>query len=345
MKTLRRFFKLVSSVLIGTGITFAVYSKLLALWRFDISNSKHWKMIWQRWESGSSFSTAKEVTFLLLIVCSPFIWIVFCFISHKISWGRLICFPFVAIRNSIKAKQIESARRTAMADAAAALIKKPVPHSVKPLPDKILKLRGTVRRNLAETSVNEEYLESVDNSRADFDMWQNIEKGLERNNIFTLRTMDFAGCQFDLTAVTQEGVYLMCSGPTVDKVWETRDNATPPVWIATDTGETVPAPIAAAQKARDALQREIIDIHPEYADLTVNACVVLCRGKIDNMSALMSYLEETDMSVLRTGICKMRDLPDSMAIVELIKTQERADDDMINAVSRAILNLTENGDD
>ena len=225
------------------------------------------------------------------------------------------------------------------------MVKKPSQKPLKPLPDKILKLRGTVRRNLASTRVDEQYIESVNNSCADFDMWQNIEKGLERNNIFTLRAMDFAGCQFDLTAITQEGVYLMCSGPTLDKVWETRDDAVPPVWTARDTGETLPSPIVAAQNARDALQREIIDIHPEYADLAVNACVVLGRGKIDNMSALMSYLEETDMSVLRTGTCKMRDLPDSMAIVELIKTQERADDDLVGVVSRAILNLTENGDD
>lgn len=340
MKTLRRLFKIIFSVAMGTGLTFGVYSKLLAFWRFDVLNAKHWKMIWRRWEDGTSFSTPKEVSFLLLIVLAPLFFGLLCFISYRIDWLNVLFFPFKKLRKAKKEKEIEKARHEAMSSATVAMKKAPAAKGGRPLPEKILRLRGTVQRTLASSHGGEND-RTADNAITDQNIWGTLEKGLERNDIFTLREMEFCGCKFGLTAITTEGVYLLSSGPAAGNAWTTRDNADPPVWI-TETGEHLPSPVVTVQKARDALQQEILQKFPQFGDLTVNASVVLSHGKVETMQDLLSYLQETDMSVLRAGSCKVAGLPESTAIVELIKTQKQPSNELANAVSQAILNLTEN---
>ena len=98
--------------------------------------------------------------------------------------------------------------------------------------------------------------------------------------------------------------------------------------------------------AKSVLEKYLHEQNPEYKNLIVNCCMIMDHGHITNVNALLPFLEEWDISILRMGSCKTPDLPDTAALIEYIKTQKPSSQALNDAVAIALLDLmdTENGE-
>ena len=69
--------------------------------------------------------------------------------------------------------------------------------------------------------------------------------------------------------------------------------------------------------------------------------MLLDHGEIKNIPELLSYIEQVDVSVLRMGNCQSKDLPDSNALIEYIKSLPQSNQETNDAIAVAILDMME----
>lgn len=332
----------------------------LYFWRFDISSARHWIHIWNKWQSGWVFHKPKEVMFFIAVLGLLPAYFATWFIVH--SSGGLFRLPLVYLQNRKKAKMQAKSLAAALgpADKKVAAPKKEQPkmHVSAQKMQHIDQLRG--KKTNVQRAITEHHHAPADsgavatdnsasrrpapatNSKeeeaaARFDLWEKLAQQLEKEHIFILRQMKVGSFPVNTFAVTQEGVFLLCEGPTEGREWTIDESANPPVWH-TEKGD-IPSPLRPLIDAKAKLH-EYIEAHmPQYAGLSVNCCMILDHANVANPDDLMDALAEWDISVLRMGSCRTQSLPDTGALLEYIKSQPASDQKLNDAVAVAILDL------
>lgn len=170
-------------------------------------------------------------------------------------------------------------------------------------------------------------------------LWEGISEALERNNVFIFREMKIHGYATNIIAVTAESVFILSEGPAVGEKWLVAEEETIPVWKVGK--DAIASPLRPLVKARDDMKEYLEKEQPACADMTVNACLILDHGNIENPKELIETLETWDISVLKMGTCTTEMLPGTSALMEYIKSQPPSSQEINDAVAVAILDLME----
>lgn len=333
----------------------------LYFWRFDISSTRHWMHIWNKWQSGWVFHKPKEVMFFISVLGLLPAYFVIWFTVH--SSGGLFRLPLVYLQNRKRAKLQAQSLAAALgpADKKAAAPKKEQPkiHVSSQKMQHIDQLRG--KKVNVQRAITEHHHAPADNNAAAigdnnesrhsapvavskeeeaasrFDLWEKLAQQLEKEHVFILRQMKVGSFPVNTLAVTQEGVFLLCEGPAEGVEWTVDEAANPPVWHTEK--QDIPSPLRPLVNAKIRL-REYIETHmPQYIGLSVNCCMILDHANIVNPDDLMNALAEWDISVLRMGACRTQSLPDTGALLEYIKSQPASDQTLNDAIAVTILDL------
>ena len=344
-----------------TAVLFYIFSHkfFLFFWNFDLLAERHWMHIWNKWESGWVIRKPKEVLFFIAVLLLIPSYLLSWFCVHKFPWKKFFRLPLTYLENKKK-------ERLQAQSLAAALGPSEPQHTtaVKKEPEKVIKisaqklsqidhLRGkkTVSHRIAaqtsptvetapgSTQNTSKKLSKEDEAVARFELWESLAKSLETEKIFILRQMKIKNHPVNTFAVTQDGIFLLCEGPALGNTWEVHDNAEPPIWQTEK--EAIPSPLRPLVESKEILQQYFSKKMPQYANVSINCCMILDHGNVTNTEALLKYLEEWDISVLRMGTCQTHSLPDTHALIEYIKSQPVSTQTFNDAVAVAILDLME----
>lgn len=352
---------LFSAVLSAAVFYIAARCFFMFFWNFDLLSDRHWSHILEKWKDGWIIRKPKEVLFvialLLLLPAYLFSW----FLAYIFPWKKFFLFPVNYYEKRKKAKlQAQSlAAAAGPADKTAALAAKKDPSKALKLPAEKLKeidrLRGKAATHIpaaAASHAPEAPLEKPagtpapkgpatmeEEAVARFNLWTKLAEALESRNIFIFREMKIGEYQVNIFAVTGEGLFMLCEGPALGNEWEVNENSETPSWKM-DKG-ILASPLRPLIKARDTLKNYLAKEMPNYAGLSVNACLILDHGDITNADDMLPFLEEWDISVLRMGACRTASLPDTTALIEYIKAQPVSTQALNDAVAIAILDLME----
>lgn len=170
-------------------------------------------------------------------------------------------------------------------------------------------------------------------------LWEGIAQALEQNNVFIFREMKIRGYATNIIAVTAESVFILAEGPAVGEEWHVAEDETIPVWRVGK--DAVASPLRPLVKARDDMKEYLENEQPACAEMTVNACLILDHGNVENPKELIEKLETWDVSVLKMGTCSTEMLPGTSALMEYIKSQPASSQEVNDAVAVAILDLME----
>ena len=247
------YFRLLFSAAVSAVLFYVIARGVfLYFWRFDISSTRHWLHIWNKWQSGWVFHKPKEVMFFIAVLGLLPAYFVTWFTVH--SSGGLFRLPLVYLQNRKKAKLQAKSLAAALgpADKKAAAPKKEQPkiHVSAQKMQHIDQLRGkktNVQRAITEhhhahddntaaaAEVNETRRSAPaaaskeEEAAARFDLWEKLAQQLEKEHIFILRQMKVGTFPVNTFAVTQEGVFLLCEGPAEGREWTIDESANPPV--------------------------------------------------------------------------------------------------------------------
>lgn len=313
----------------------------LHFWKFDLFLGRHWDLISRKWNAGWVVNKTGEYVFLISLAVLPLIVLIVWFAIYKIRWMKVLSLPLEPLQKR-KKKELEKKSLAAALGSPEKLKKAPAPkHTAQKLPDKLVRLRGmqstlqqhgTAGKSAADNSGVRMENEALSRSQ----IWDNLAKQLESAGTFVLREMSLVSCHINLLAVTQDGLFMLCSGPENGTAWTVDENAH--VW-KTEQGQSLPSPLQMLIKGRDELRKLIAASSPVYGNLVVNGCLLLDHGTVSNADAMLNYLTKADLSVLRAGGCKMAELPDTGALIEYIQSLPKADRALSDAVAVAVLSL------
>ena len=342
---------LFSAAVAAVFFYFVVRGAFLWAWRFDLISPKHWHHILVRWRSGWVLHTSKEIVFFVSVLLLIPGYLLTCFLIYIFPLKKILLSPLTFLKNKKKARLQSKSLAAALGPADKKLpVKQPKKKepSNKPLSKKqaaINHLRGMKAPGEAAAPSSAGGASGPQATANDpatrFDLWNKLAQELESAKIFILRHMKINSFPINITAITQEGVFLLCEGPEQSADWETNENASPAVWKSAK-GE-IPSPLRPMIETKNAMVRYFEEKNPEYAHLGINCCLILDHGNITNTDTLLSFLENEDISVLRMGICKTEALPDSKALVSFIKSQGVSSPEINDAVAVAILDLSGEG--
>lgn len=322
-------------------------------------------------------NTPKEMMFFAGLVAIIPVWLTMWVLSCIIPWKGILLFPLTLAKKrkaeQLLKKSIEAAKGPENIQAALSAKKAPPKDAARKAPkitsDKMTKidqLRGRTTHGQAPTAHQaptagtfEEPLQqmqdvsptassalsaaSVDQRMHTLEAWENLASLMEKSGIFIFREMKIGSYETNIIAVTSEGVFIMSEGPKLGSEWTVCENETPPVWK--DGKDALASPLRPLLEARNKIKEHLDAEFPQYSSLSVNACLVLDHGNILNTTALIEKLEEWDMSVLRTGTCKIHDLPEVGALVSYIRSQTQSTQEINDAIADTILALMETGSD
>ncbi|MBO4520963.1 MAG: hypothetical protein J5787_07125 [Alphaproteobacteria bacterium] len=338
---------LFSAVVAAAFFYFVIRGVFLFFWRFDLFTPKHWQLILTRWKSGWVLHKPKEIIFLISLLLLIPGYFLTCFLVYIFPLKKVLLSPITYLKNKKREKLESQSLAAALGPAEkkmpAKQPKKKAPTN-KPPSEKqaaINHLRGMKAPGTAAapSSPGAAGAQGATNDPATrFELWNKLAKELEAAKIFILRHMKINSFSINITAITQEGVFLLCEGPEQSADWETNENATPAVWKS-EKGE-IPSPLRPMIETKKALTKYFAEKNRKYANLGINCCLILDHGSIKNTDTLLSFLENEDISVLRMGICKTDALPDSNALVSFIKSQGVSSPEINDAVAVAILDLS-----
>ena len=335
-------FLLFSAVL--TAILFYFSSKAFFehFWGFNLFSAKHWQHIAGKWQNGWVLHTTKEYLFFTALIASIPGYFIACFFVHEILRKSALLNPLNLYRNH--RKKILKERSLAAATGALPIHEKTPKNEERTIRvssqkmGQINLLRGKKSSVAASPSVSKtEPKGTSDRTAEQFDIWEKMAQKLEQGNAFVLRQMNIASVSFNLVAITQNALFLICEGPDNGSVWETAEDASPAVW-KTENG-SIPSPLSGLLNAKEILQDYLAKNLSEYPEISVNCCMILDHGHISNMDKLLPFLEDNNLSILKTGTCKTEALPDSDALTRLINAQPAPSQEMNDAIAVAILDL------
>lgn len=319
---------------------------------FDLYSSQHWHHILAKWKNGFVLRTTKEYLFFTALIALLPGYFVLWFAVCRFPFAKVLMAPTDYFRNR-KKKELEA---RSLAAAVGPLDKKEnkpkepakkIRISAENL-NRINQLRGktdpaAARKESHQEEKTEQRSIPVISRRNDadepVDLWDNMVENLEKGGVFVLRQMKITSVPFDVVAITQNALFLICAGPEGSSVWKTADEASPAVW-KTEKGE-IPSPVIPMINAKKALQDYLKEHFPEYAALTVYCCMILDHGHISNTDVFIPFLERNDISVLRAGSCQTEALPASDALIGLIGAQPESSKELNDAVALSILDLME----
>ncbi len=332
-------FLLFSAVL--TAILFYFSSKAFFehFWGFNLFSAKHWQHIAGKWQNGWVLHTTKEYLFFIALVALIPGYLIACFLIHELLRKGALLNPFNLYHNH--RKKILEARSLAAATGAFPIHEKPSKNKEKNIRISSKKigqidlLRG--KKSASSLTPKAESKGTSDRTAEQFDIWEKMAQKLEQGNSFVLRRMNIASVPFNLIAITRNALFLISEGPAEGSVWETDESASPAVW-KTENG-SIPSPVASLLNVKKTLQDYLAKNLSGYSGLSVNFCMILDHGHITNMDKLLPFLEDNDLSILRTGTCETEALPYSDALMELINTQPAPSQDLSDAIAVAILDL------
>ena len=248
------FFALLAAVIFyfATGMLFRHF-----FGGFDLYSAQHWQHILGKWKSGFVLRTTKEYLFFVALLALIPGYFILLFGVCRFPFAKVLMLPVDYFRNR-KKKELE-ARSLAAAigplpslkkNAASKKPAKKIRISAENL-NRINQLRGKTDPSAAskkEVRQEESSLERAGRFLAQkseagnqFDLWETIAEKFEKSGVFILRQMKITSVSFDMVAITQNAMFLLCSGPEKDSVWETADEASPAVW-KTENGD-IPSPI------------------------------------------------------------------------------------------------------
>lgn len=322
----------------ATGMVARAY--FLHFWKFDLFLTKHWNLIWRKWNAGWIVSKNTEYVFLISLLALPLIAAAVWFLFYRTRWQKLLKMPLEPLQKR-KKKELEKKSLEAARGDPEKLKKAPAPkHTARKLPEKLVRLRGmqsTLKQRADSASAaaggNARLTDTVLTGPQ---IWDNLVQTLESSGVFVLREMTLTACRVNLLAVTQDGLFMLCSGPEDGNTWTVDENRH--VWT-TEQGTVLPSPLQMLIKGRDELKNLISADSPAYKNIAINCCLLLDHGKITNVDNMLNYLTTVDLSVLRTGSCNMSELPDTDALIEYIRSMPKADRALNDAVAVAVLSL------
>ena len=319
-------------------------SYFLSFWHFNILSAAHWNLILHKWNAGWVLRKTSEYTFLLSFLAAPVVLAVLWYVCYKIRWAKILTAPLAPFTNR-KKKALEKRSLQAAVGNPADLKKASAPkHAAPKIPENLRRLRGTPAAPAAQTSA------SSPASRADTgttreteavsraDSWNRLAAELEAAGIYVLRELTVFQCNISILAVTQDGLFMLCEGPSAGSVWTANETAEKPFW-KTEDGAVVPSPLHAMLHARKEFKRLIGETAPAYAGIPVNGCLFLDHGTVANIGDVLNFLSEVDLSMLRTGSCKMSELPDTNALTDYIKSLSKPEQRLNDAVAYSVVGL------
>jgi len=347
-----RLIPLLFSAVVAAGFFFVIARSIFSYcWGFDLISERHWNHIIEKWKSGWTLRKPKEVMFfvgLLLLIPGYFGTL---FVVYVFPLKKFLLFPKTFFENKKKAKLQAQSIAAALGPAnrqEALAAKKEPEKTIKISSQKLHHIDHLRGKGTAATAGHTEKSSSLqtnespaDQAAIRFDLWQKLADTLEARKIFILRQMKIVDFPVNLIAITQEGVFLLCEGPDEGETWEVMEDASPAVWKTEKT--SIPSPLRPMVKAKTVLQKYFSKEMPEYAELSINCCMILDHGNVLNTDELLKHLEKWDISVLRMGSCKTTSLPDTNALTEYIKSQPASSQTLNDAMAVAILDLMETG--
>ena len=308
-------------------------------WKFDPFLAKHWNLIWRKWNAGWVVSKNTEYVFLLSLLALPFIAAAVWFLFYKTNWSKLLKAPLEPLQKR-KKKALEKKSLEAALGSPEKLKKAPAPkHAVRKMPEKLVRLRGmqtTPKQHADNAPAAGGSPQSASAGLTGAQIWEHLAQTLESSGTFILREMTLNSCRVNLLAVTQNGLFMLCSGPEDGNVWTVDENKH--VWT-TEQGTALPSPLQMLINGRNELKKLIAASSPDYETTAINCCLVLDHGKISNANDMLNYLSNADLSVLRAGGCAMSELPETGALIEYIRSMPKADRALNDAVAVAVLGL------
>ena len=322
----------------ATGTVARAY--FLHFWKFDPFLAKHWNLIWRKWNAGWVVNKNTEYVFLFSLLALPLVAAAVWFLFYRTNWSKLLKAPLEPFQKR-KKKELEKKSLEAALGSPEKLKKAPAPkHAARKLPEKLVRLRG-MQSTLKQHADNAPAAagggsRSADAGLTGAQIWENLAQTLESSGTFILREMTLSSCRVNLLAVTQDGLFMLCSGPENGNTWTVDENNH--VWT-TEQGAALPSPLQMLINGRAELKKLVAASSPAYKNIAVNCCLVLDHGKIANADTMLNYLTTADLSVLRAGGCTMSELPDTGALVEYIRSLPKADRALNDAVAVAVLGL------
>ena len=318
-------------------------SYFLSFWHFNVLSAAHWNLILRKWNAGWVLHKTGEYVFLCSLLAAPFVLAVFWCVCYKIRWTKLLTAPLAPIKNRKKKALVKKSLQAAVGNPAD-LKKAPAPkHSAPKIPEKLRRLRGTSPSPAAQASAPQAVQpdtgaarESDAFSRIDF--WNRLADELKAAGVYVLRELTAFQCNISILAVTQDGLFMLCEGPSAGSVWTADETAEKPFW-KTEDGTVFASPLHAMLHARKEFRRLIAETAPAYADLPVNGCLFLDHGRIDNIGDVLDFLSEVDLSLLRAGSCRMGELPDANALTDYVKSLSKPDQRLNDAVAYSVVGL------
>ena len=370
------------SGLISAAVCFFLFKfAFYAGWRFDILKENHWHYLINKWNAGWVMDTPREMLFFAGLVSVIPVWLIAWFLTYILPWKAVLLFPLTLLKKrkaeKLLQKSIEAAKGPENIQAALAAKKAQPAENTHKVPkisaekiSKIDKLRGKTSHTQtppaqhqqqpaqnagtfeepiperasspAGTSGNAQE-PAADQKLQTLQAWSALAELMEKSGIFIFREMKIGSYDTNLIAATSESIFLMSEGPKLGSSWTVCENEEIPVWK--DGKDALASPLRPLLDARNKLRDTFYSKFPQYSSLSVNACLVLDHGKIENTKELIEKLESWDMSVLRTGSCRTSELPEVAALVSYIRTQSPSTQEINDAVADTILALMETGSD
>ncbi|MCQ2914389.1 MAG: hypothetical protein MJ247_04270 [Alphaproteobacteria bacterium] len=349
--------QLLLSAIISIVVVFVVQWFIYkSLWRFDISNIRHWNMIVDKWNNDWIVSSKSEFLFLGGIILMPVFMGILTLLVYKIVFTK-----------SSKPKKKKTSKVTDAKYIPSDLVKSKQNQTIKKvLPKKLSSLRGVggpVQNNTVQTNnvVSEpqqtnapapkqqssvqqtqanKAMSSIEIADYQVGIWKNLASVFEKAGMYILQDMPVGELNANIISFSQSGIFLLCAGPEKGNVWKVNDMNGRATWT-TEDGEEIPSPFVNMDKAKKLLKSYIENNLPEYAQLEVNACMMMDHGYISNMTDMLSYIEGIDVSVLRMGQCTSKELPDTGALIEFIKSQGKSSSQLNDDIAGALLDLQE----
>lgn len=318
-------------------------SYFLSFWHFNILSATHWNLILQKWNAGWVLHKTGEYVFLCSLLAAPFVLAALWCVCYKIRWAKLLSAPLVPIKNRQK-KALEKKSLQAAVGNPADLKKAPAPkHSAPKIPEKLRRLRGTPVAPAMQASAPQTVQPDTGAARKSetfsrIGLWNRLAAELEAAGVYVLRELTVFQCNISILAVTRDGLFMFCEGPSTGSVWTADETAEKPFW-KTEDGTVFDSPLHALLHARKEFRKLIAETAPVYADIPVNGCLFLDHGRIDNINDVLTFLSEVDLSILRTGSCRMSELPDTNALTDYIKSLSKSDQRLNDAVAYSVVGL------
>lgn len=117
----------------ATGMVARAY--FLHFWKFDLFLTKHWNLIWRKWNAGWIVSKNTEYVFLISLLALPLIAAAVWFLFYRTRWQKLLKMPLEPLQKR-KKKELEKKSLEAARGDPEKLKKAPAPkHTARKLPE------------------------------------------------------------------------------------------------------------------------------------------------------------------------------------------------------------------